>query len=219
MKKNINNVIIVAGGAGNRFENDIPKQFVLLNEIRMIDYSINTFKNHKNIDNIIIVCHADWLETIKKENPTCIVTEGGKTRKESCYNGLIMCDDEVENILIHDAARPFVNKRIISECISALSEYQACSPFIKLNDSVIFKESNKYKKLDREALFCMQTPQGFKRNILKKILSVKSNDTDEIGTYLDMYPNNPPYLYEGTKENFKVTLKEDIIHAKNCLLK
>ena len=219
MKKNINNVIIVAGGTGNRFENNIPKQFILLNEMRMIDYSINTFKNHKNIDNIIIVCHADWLKTIKKENPTCIVTEGGKTRKESCYNGLIVCDDDVDNILIHDAARPFVSKRIISACISALSQHQACSPFIKLNDSIIFKENNKYKKLDRESLFCMQTPQGFKKNILKKILSVKSDDTDEIGTYIDMYPNNPPYLYEGNKENFKVTLKEDIIHAKNCLLK
>ena len=219
MKKNTNNVIIVAAGNGNRFENSIPKQFVLLNKIRMIDYSINTFKKHKDIDNIIIVCHPDWIETIKKENPNCVVTVGGKTRKESCYNGLIACDDEADNILIHDAARPFVSEKIISKCISSLAQYQACSPTIKINDSIVLRKKNNYKKLDRNSLFCMQTPQGFKKKILKKILNIDSTDTDEIGTYLDMFPDNPPYLYEGSKKNFKITSKEDIIHAKNCFLK
>ena len=210
-----NNVIIVAGGDGSRFNNKIPKQFSLLNEIRIINYSINTFSRHNEINKIIIACHPDWRDKIKEENPNIIVVNGGDSRRESCRNGFLECDENIDNILIHDAARPFVTNNIISNCIQGLNKHNASSPALNINDTVIKIKNRVYKRMNRDQLFLMQTPQGFKRKILKTIIDSNNNDTDEISTYIEMFPNNSPYLFNGEIKNFKITTKEDIVKAIN----
>ena len=79
--KNI--AVILAGGSGKRFGDDIPKQFIILHGRRIIDYSINTFLQHSEIHKIIIVCPRGWVDIIKNEYPNCKVVEGGKTRRKS----------------------------------------------------------------------------------------------------------------------------------------
>ena len=71
-----NVAIILAAGIGNRFGDEIPKQFIILHGRRVIDYSIKTFSNHKDIDETIIVCHPEWIEKISLEYPQVKIVEG-----------------------------------------------------------------------------------------------------------------------------------------------
>ena len=61
----MNSALILAGGSGLRLKSETPKQFLLLNKKRILDYSINTFCNNKNVDEVVIVCHSDWLKKLK----------------------------------------------------------------------------------------------------------------------------------------------------------
>ena len=133
--KNI--AIILAGGNSKRFGGDIPKQFLVLNEKRIIDYSISTFSINKNISNIIIVCEKNWIDTMKQEYPNYNIVDGGKSRKESSYNGLKACPRDTDNVLIHDSARPFISSDIISRCIEALNNDKAVNTVIPAVDTLV----------------------------------------------------------------------------------
>ena len=104
--------IILAAGKSNRIGGEIPKQFLQINNRRIIDYSIRTFEKVTN--KIIIVVPHKWKKIIKTEYPKHKVIIGGKNRQESSFKGLIACEQETFNVLIHDAARPFVTDVIIN---------------------------------------------------------------------------------------------------------
>ena len=139
----MNSVIIVAAGRGSRLESDIPKQFINLDKNKSIlNICVEAFKRNKLIDEIIIVVLEEWFEKIKKEFNQCKVVIGGNTRTESSIIGLNNCSKECINILIHDAARPFVSKKIILECIEKLKKYDAVIPALSATDSMIFEDRN-----------------------------------------------------------------------------
>ena len=116
----MNSAVIVAGGNGSRFGQDIPKQFYKLNGKEILSYSVSTFCKHPQIDEVVIVCHSDWIEHVKSKYPECIVTVGGKRRQDSSLNGVMTTSHKTEIVLIHDAARPFVSEEIITDCLAAL---------------------------------------------------------------------------------------------------
>ena len=95
--KNI--AIILAAGSGERFGDETPKQFIILHGRRVLDYSVNIFKKHKDIDDIIIVCPKEWINIIQNEYPDFKIVIGGKTRKDSSFNGLKACPNNTKNVL------------------------------------------------------------------------------------------------------------------------
>ena len=116
----MNSAIILAGGIGNRMKIDIPKQFILIKNKMVIEYSIDVFLENKHINEIIIVCEKKWIEKLKNKYPNIKIVCGGKTRTESSYIGLSTCGKNVENVLIHDAARPIINQDLILKCIMVI---------------------------------------------------------------------------------------------------
>tara|TARA_A100001011_G_C14314453_1_gene847230 strand:+ start:1380 stop:2024 length:645 start_codon:yes stop_codon:yes gene_type:complete len=213
----MNSAIILAGGKGERYKSKTPKQFGKLRGKEILSFSVSTFKNHPKIDEIIIVTSEEWYDHVSKNYSNCIVAIGGKTRRKSCENGFLSCNKDSKNILIHDAARPMVSNKIISICIKNLNSFSATSPALASTDSIVYFDKEQYKNLNRKNVFKMQTPQGFKRDILKKILNSNEDATDEIGTFISLFPNDLPNIFEGEKENLKITTQDDIDIISNYI--
>jgi len=207
----MNIAIILAAGTSKRYNKKIPKQFDdSFNKKMLIEHSIETFLNHSKIDSVILVVPKLYLKKIKLKIKNCIITKGGKTRQESSFLGLMACPKNTTNVLIHDAARPFVSTQIIEKCIKKLSDNIAVSPALPCTDTIVEVKNNNdiSKMLDRNVLYKLQTPQAFNYKILfdchKKI---KEQVTDDISIIKKQGYNCK--IINGDIKNMKITYKED----------
>jgi len=206
--------IILAGGTGERFGETTPKQFIILHGRRVLDYSVSTFLKHNDINSVIIVCPTDWVKIIQNEYPNCLVVNAGKTRKDSSFNGLKACPKETKNVLIHDAARPFIDPDIISRCLFALETNKAVDTVIASSDTVVEAKDNIIINMPiRDNMFLGQTPQGFDYNtILNAHKTFKGETTDDIR--LVKNSNVKCSTIEGSVYNFILTNQPDIYLAE-----
>ena len=224
-------VIIVAAGKGKRFRGKIPKQYVNLGCESIINLTIKKFINIKEIKYILPVINAKHIElyhnninklnaseSYKKILPPCF---GGNERCISVRKGLETISklrDNPSRVLIHDAARPFVSKKVIKKVIKKLENFDAVLPCINFNDTIWKIEKDQFNLLtDRRSYFRAQTPQGFKFN---KILKAHLNN-DETWAYDDIYlakKNNFKITkILGSELNIKITKPEDLKIAERYL--
>ena len=204
----MNSAIILGGGNSQRSKADTPKQFIEFNNKKIIEYSINTFLNNNSINEVIIVVPAVWVDLIKREYEQCKVVEGGSTRFESMLNGYNKISSKSKNILIHDAARPLVSHEIINKCIDYLNTYDAACQYIDVIDSIINFKLVEYLK--RDEIKKIQTPQGFKRNILDDLSKRKPLGYDDISMALYYNEGISVKFFKGEIKNFKITNNIDI---------
>ncbi len=224
-------VIIVAAGKGKRFREKIPKQYVNLGCESIINLTIKKFLNIKEIKYILPVINAKHFElyqnninklnaseSFKKILPPCF---GGNERCVSVRKGLETISklkDNPSRVLIHDAARPFVSKKVIKKVINKLENFDAVLPCINLNDTIWKIKKDQFNLLtDRRSYFRAQTPQGFKFN---KIFKAHLNN-DETWAYDDIYlakKNNFKITkILGSEFNIKITKPEDLKIAERYL--
>ena len=224
MSKNI--ALILAAGIGSRMNNNTPKQFMLINGKPLLFYSLSTFNNHDQIDEIYVVTNIENLSTVRgiiKDNNLRKVRDiiiGGKTRQESVYNGLkgIPNVSLEDIILIHDSARPLVNKEIIDRNIDACLIYNAVNTVIPVTDSLVKSEGN--ESVDRNKILAVQTPQTFRYDLILKAHeeALKENITNAgDDASLVSRLNVRIEQVQGNKLNFKVTTEEDLIILKGIL--
>ena len=176
----------------------------------IVEYSVNTFLNHPKIDKVILLVPEVYLKKIKKIVKGCKIISGGKKRQDSSLLGLMACPKNTENILIHDAARPFVTNKIISDCIEKLKKNIAVCPALPCTDTIaeIKTTSNISKILDRNILYKLQTPQSFKYKILLDCYEKLDEDvTDDVSVIKKLGYNCK--IIEGSEKNMKITYKED----------
>ncbi|MCD6179682.1 MAG: 2-C-methyl-D-erythritol 4-phosphate cytidylyltransferase [Bacteroidales bacterium] len=223
--------ILLAAGKSERFKNKKLKPFLLLNNKAVYRYSLDVFLAHHKIDTIILVLPEDLLlsekERFKKEvlPKTVKLIAGGKTRFESVKNALSILNDSAENILIHDAARPFINNLLIDNCLLKLKQEKAVSCAIKSTDTIVFTNKDKLAVSypERDNIMRIQTPQAFKTDILKTAYSLatkerKTNFTDD-SSLIQYYNLASVYLVSGSEENIKITYTVDFLLAKQLLEK
>lgn len=213
MKKII--AIILAGGTGERFGADIPKQFVNLNGRPIIAYCLETFMKHPDISDIVVSTHEKYMKTVKDLCPEAILVKGGNTRQESSLNALKACPEDTDYVLIHDAVRPFIDFKTINRCIKALDDGQiAVDTKIKTNDTIIQVDNDNFltDMPDRRFLYRGQTPQAFRfKKIFEAYMNpVESNipPTDDI-RYL-FNKGTPCYCVDGSEFNIKITNTADL---------
>ena len=206
----MNSAVIVAGGTGARFGNKTPKQFTRIHSREILSFSVKTFLSHPEIDEVIIVSHPDWINHVAKKYPKCHVVGGGKRRRNSSLNGVKATSSECINVLIHDAARPFVTAEIISDCLSALGMYDGSAPIILPADSLIKWDGQKAISIDRSNIKIVQTPQCFKKIIISDVLKSDITGTDEIGMLLSLYPESKLKFVQGRVDNIKITTQNDL---------
>jgi len=206
----MNSAVIVAGGSSSRFGGDIPKQFIKIDGQEILSFSVHTFNTHPQIDEVIIVCHPDWKKHIITNYPDCIVVEGGKRRQDSSLKGVRAVSDQSENVLIHDAARPFVSKEVISDCLFALENADGSAPVMNASNSLIQLEKEKATYMDRSKIREVQTPQCFRKELIREALFSDMEGTDEIGIVLRLFPKSKLRFIPGNKDNFKITTEMDL---------
>ena len=220
--KNI--ALITAAGKGTRLVGvGIPKQFLRVRGKPILIYSAEAFNNNELIDEIYIVTSKEHIEEVTRLcrqyeiNKLVDVVEGGQTRQQSVFNGIMAVkthetsDDDI--ILIHDGARPLVDESIINDNIKACLEYDAVETVIPLTDTVIRSSNgqNVDEIPDRNELYQVQTPQTFRFKLIldahKRFESLKLA-TDDAQLVHNM--GKPVHLVEGNKKNLKITTIEDL---------
>ena len=217
--KNIS--IILASGTGERFGENIPKQFYKIKNKTILEYSLDAFEQNKNIDEIILVTNPNFndlsREIVFKNNYKKVVkiVNGGATRVDSSRIGTSYADDD-SNVLIHDAVRAFVTQKIIDDNIEALKKYEAIGTAIDTIDTIIEIDENGFiKKIpQRNMLKRIQTPQSFRAKLIKQAheIALKNNDknfTDDCGLILK-YNLAPIFVVQGDEKNLKITQKSDL---------
>ena len=223
--KNI--ALILASGTGARCNLGFPKQFAKINDKTILEYTIEAFENHSEIDEVLIVTSNENISIVKElSNKFSKVTQviaGGETRKDSSYNGICAINETEANILIHDGVRPLVSEEIISNCLKELKTKQAVCTAIDSTDTIFqINDKNIITTIPkRQFLKRAQTPQCFKLSVIKKAHQLANNDsnclvTDDCGL-IQHYNLADIYLIEGSENNIKITYKEDLDFVKKIL--
>jgi 2-C-methyl-D-erythritol 4-phosphate cytidylyltransferase len=218
--------IILAGGAGERFERDIPKQFMKVAGRMVIEYTLESFQKSPRVKEIIIVNHAHYmdhiLDIVKKNKFDKVkgIVIGGATRQQSSYIGLNACNEKSTHVLIHDAARPFISGKIIEDIISGFAQHDAIDTVIPTADTIvqIDRETHIIRDIpERSTLKRGQTPQAFKIDIIKEahrraIAENINNSPDDCNLVLK-YDLTPIGTVAGDEANIKITYPLDIYIA------
>ena len=223
--------IIVAAGRGSRLNdiaesNSLPKQYKMLGSACVLEKSIEAFASHPQIDSVLVVIHRDdsatYDELISKRDKLLPPVIGGASRQESVHLGLKAAKElgfEYE-VLIHDAARPFVDANTIDNILLAIAPQTGAIPAHPLADTLkqatgklATSELTIDKTIARENLYCAQTPQGF---MLLDILGVHekaANDDDANFTddaSLFEAASMAVKLIAAPTSNFKITTAQDL---------
>ena len=209
--------IILAAGNASRFNSQTPKQFHQLNGRLLLDYPIQTFSKCDEIDQLIIVVPEEKVTTIQEAYSHHHVVSGGKSRRESSFNGLTACPSETEYVLIHDVARALVDKATILRCIEGLKKAEAVSTAVHAIDTVVETNGENIVQMpDRNRMFLEQTPQGFNFHILLKAhKNIKMDVTDDMRLVKEM--GIECKVVEGSEQNFKITTQQDFQLAEILL--
>ena len=224
MMKQQNIVVILAGGSGQRFGSALPKQFLPLAGKTVIEYSVRAFEKCDAIDEIAVVMHPDYLpqmQAIIDRNGWQKVRKllpGGAERYLSTLAALNAYEGRSDlNLIFHDAARPAVSQRIITETVTALQTHPAVAVAIPATDTVfeVTDDGNFITAIPaRKRLRCAQTPQAFHIDIIRKAYrkALKDKDftsTDDCGVLLRYCPEVPIFIVPGDVSNMKLTYPED----------
>ena len=227
-----NIALIIAGGSGSRMKQDIPKQFLTVNEKPVIIYTLEAFENHPDIHSICVVCLEGWESILrayaKQFNITKLkwIVPGGKNGQESIYNGISElkknCDPR-DIVLIHDGNRPMVSADIISDCIIKTQKYGCAIAAIPCAEAILLTQNGQEstESVSRDRLRRTQTPHGF---FLKKIYDLhcrarKENILNSVASCTLMIElGEKVYFSIGSEKNLKLTTLEDIDIFKSLLL-
>ena len=223
----MNSVIIPAAGKSSRMGDKIDKQLVKLNSKELIIHTIEIFKQNKNIDEIILVVNSKKIKIFKKlirnyNLDNVKIISGGDSRKQSVYLGLLSMDKTEGKVLIHDGARPFLNNKYIDKILKKLDKYKGCVLGVKPKNTIKSIENEFIKKTYKRNNLCsIQTPQGFRKDIILKAYKkgikedIKVTDDSSLVERLGIKIK----IIKGDYTNFKVTTKIDLELAKVLIRK
>ena len=222
----MNIAIIIAGGSGVRTHQDVPKQFLNVNNKPVIIYTLEAFNNHPDIDAIEVVCLESYIEELQKikekYNFTKLrwIAKGGATFQESVLNGVYHLEnkiDENDQILVHFGASPFVTEEIITDCIEVCKEKgNAISTTNYFLLSGIKTDETKCDQwIDRDTICCMNSPHAFRFGFIDQLY----REAEETGVINEVEPHTTTlmnkmgktiYFSKGSQTNIKLTQAEDV---------
>ena len=229
----MNIAVILAGGTGSRMGMDKPKQFADLGGRMVIERSIDAFDEADGIDEVAVVVHPDWKDymqsVVEKSSWRKVrrLIDGGTERYMSSLNAIAtyldMPDDT--NLIIHDAARPFVSQKVIARVVESLRHHEAVGVGIPSTDTVWEVRQDFDPTLskfivripERSTMWRAQTPQAFRLPLIRDAYQVALQDpqfraTDDCGVVRRYLPSVKVYIVEGEEANKKISFFEDIVN-------
>ena len=211
----VKSAIITAAGSGRRFGE--AKQFKKLHGKPLYQYSLDIFIKSRLFDEIILVIPNSNQEKVQKEikrkySSQVSLIIGGPDRQDSVKNAIQNSNPNIDLVVIHDAARPFITTTLIEKCISACETSDGAIIAMQPNDTIKFSKDNIVEKtIDRSNIWMAQTPQAFnKRKILEAYSSSDFDDlivTDESSLMEKL--GYKIMIVPGTGKNFKITTFDD----------
>ncbi|MGH2901936.1 MAG: 2-C-methyl-D-erythritol 4-phosphate cytidylyltransferase, partial [Solirubrobacteraceae bacterium] len=221
--------IIAAGGLGQRFGGAQPKQFLQIGGRPMLERSVAAFLAHPAVHEVVVALPralvddppeylrpADAAALVGSGKPLRIVA-GGARRQDSVANAFAAAAAASDLIVIHDAARPFASADLIARTIAAAAESGAALAAVQARDTVKQTGSNGERQrwvehtLARETIYLAQTPQAFRRAVLRDALALTADATDEAA--LAEQAGHRVRIVEGEATNIKITTPDDLVIA------
>jgi len=217
--------VVLAAGSGTRTGFDVPKQFVRLGGKTVLEHSVQTFQNHAGIDEVVIVSAPEYFDLIREMagrngwTKLSHVLEGGKERYDSSLAAVRAYSDRPDTVMLfHDAARPLVTERIISDCLQAMQEYNCVDVAIPAVDTIVTCDSDgrcMQSVQDRSRMWQMQTPQCFRQRTIQQAYASAFKDpafsaTDDCGTILKYLPSEKVGIVHGDPRCMKLTYAHDL---------
>lgn len=228
----MNIAILTAGGIGSRTHQDIPKQFLNVENKPILIYTLEAFQSHPNIDEICVVILEGWDQILwayaKQFNITKLkyVVTGGATGQESIYNGLKAVRADHPNndvVIIHDGNRPMVDHNVITDNLVKQGIYGSAVATIPCTE-VVFVSENKMdsnKSIPRENLQRTQTPHSYYLGELwdahTQAASRGITNTAASCSLMEAL-GKKTYFSKGSEKNLKITTVEDIEIFKALLV-
>lgn len=227
MTRNI--AIVLAGGTGSRMGGNCPKQFRTLAGRIVLEHSLSAFEQNGLVDEVAVVLHPQYhgetqkLIAARGWKKVKRLLEGGAERWGSTLSALKAFEDEDANLIFHDAARPLVSQRIITEVCEALRSYQAVGVGIDSVDTLMKVENGLMTHVpDRSVMQRMQTPQAFRLATITEAYRLALADphfkaTDDCSVVLKYLPDTPIYIIRGEERNLKLTYADDLLTLERLM--
>jgi 2-C-methyl-D-erythritol 4-phosphate cytidylyltransferase len=217
--------LIPAAGVGSRVGHDVPKQYLRLGDHTMLEHSIIAMASDPRIERVyVVVAQSDdrWRSIEVDSQRVEFLPVGGASRAQSVLNGLLALGSRAhddDRVLVHDAARPCLGADELARLIDEVADDERGGLLaIPQSDTLKRVEDGRVTAtLNREAVWCAQTPQLFRVASLRAALS-----TDALGAVTDEASaiersGNFPLLVLGSASNIKVTTEQDLALARAIL--
>lgn len=220
--------LIVAAGRGRRAGAGLPKQFRAVNGETPLRRSLSAFASHPSIAMVQAVMHADDADHYAREAAGLNAlppAHGGATRQASVRAGLeALAANAPDIVLVHDAARPFVSRQLITKSIAAAQEFGAAIPALAITDAVkrVHASGEVQDTLDRDELRLVQTPQAFQFGQLREAhrRAAEANLLDfPDDAALAQWAGIKVNVFAGEHSNIKLTTPEDFSRAETRMLR
>lgn len=238
--------LIAAGGQGSRLGSSTPKQFLLLGRRTILERSLAALASCGRISSIVVALPPEYAENpppyVQSADGRVTVVAGGARRQDSVALAFAAAPADAELIVIHDAARPFVDAATIERTIDAAAESGAAIAALPARDTVKLADVTETswvgaefgepvpavapkrvpavkRTLPRETVYLAQTPQAFRRDVLERALALAARGVDATDeSALAEQAGARVLLVPGTPHNIKITTAADLAFARGLLM-
>ena len=212
--------IVVAGGAGTRLGAGVPKAFVPVGGRTLLEHAVERIAAHPRVDVVVVAVPAEQVTTAAALVGPAAVVAGGGTRPQSVAAALAAVPAGVETVLVHDAARAFVPSEVVDRVLSALDDgASAVVPSVAVRDTIrtVDAAGELGELVERSGLLAMQTPQGFRRDVLDRAHAAARGFAaiDDAALVEDL--GERVIAVAGDERAFKVTTPFDLALAEAAL--
>jgi 2-C-methyl-D-erythritol 4-phosphate cytidylyltransferase len=230
--------VVLAAGTGTRFGPGPAKQLRLLGGRTLLERSVAAFAQAPEVDAVLVVTTAELVGEVRvllAGSPgLAAVIEGGDARSDSTRQAIAWLTAALDpgdggdqcKVLFHDAARPLVDQRIITDCVRALDTWDAVGVVVPTTDTIVELADGAFGRiLPRDSLARCQTPQGFRLGVIRRAHELAAADprfaelpaTDDCGVVLRYLPGVPVGAVTGSERNLKITYATDLDVAEALL--
>ena len=227
--------VVLGGGTGQRVGAGLPKQLLRLGGRTLIEHCVAAFEQAPGVDEVLVVMASGYVEQVRAlladggYRKVTGVIPGGVARSDSTRVALAAIasgaggDPAGPGVLLHDAARPLVDQRIIADCVAALDLHQAAGVAVPASDTMVITDNGVMHTMPRrETLWRCQTPQCFRLPVIARAHELAAADpgfapTDDCGVVLRYLPGVDVHVVPGSERNIKITYPQDLAVAEALL--
>lgn len=218
-------VLITAAGSGSRMGHEKGKLFLKIGSKTVIERTLEVFDKIEKIQNILLVIREQDKEameeiTLALKKPVKLVI-GGSSREESTYNGLKVLEEDCDIVVCHDGARPFIRRETIEKCLEEIEKYEAVIVAVPVKDTIKCSDHNGMVDYtpNREFLYQVQTPQVFRKNIIKEAYEINKEENIKVTDDSSLVEKlgKKVKIVLGDYTNIKITTKEDLFVGEKIL--